>query len=203
MLFHLICPRQGTWDFVPHHQWIDDKEQLIETRTKSHRKLQNAYWYLHQKLQSKANVYYGDVYQLPIELGNFDVVMMGMILGHLRDPFQGIYSASRLCEKRIIITNQAHKKSERKRWFRKQKKVAPVAAFIPSADDAVNDAWWGLSTECIERMLGTVGFKVVETHYSEPKCLAPGRVGHEGCTTIVAERFAGKPVGVAAFAEAA
>ena len=91
---------------MPHYALQEDWDEIYEKQVKGQERLQNAYWYLHNRMNSKAKVHYGDVYKLPVELGIFDVVFMGMILGHLRDHFQAIYSASRLCRSRIVITNQ-------------------------------------------------------------------------------------------------
>src|SRR5712691_6886162 len=44
----------------------------------------NAYWLCHRLLDSKAEVYYGDIYNLPRELGQFDVAIVGSVLEHLR-----------------------------------------------------------------------------------------------------------------------
>src|SRR5215207_8575899 len=45
----------------------------------------NGYWMAHRLLGSKAKVYYGTVYDLPEALGQFDIVMVGMMLPHLKD----------------------------------------------------------------------------------------------------------------------
>lgn len=186
-------PSSTNWNLVPHFALEETKQDELAKRALAHKRLQNAYWYLHGKLNSTAKVHYGNVYELPVELGNFDIVFMGMILGHLRDPFQAIYSASRLCKNRMVITNQADSKTSS--WF-KQPKQIPMAMFMPSREDVIGAAWWALSTECIERMLGTIGFKVTETYESEPECLVKSRLGKESCVTIVAERFAGTSMGV-------
>jgi hypothetical protein len=35
--------------------------------------LKNSYWFSHAAFQSKAKVYYGDAYNLPATLGQFDI----------------------------------------------------------------------------------------------------------------------------------
>ena len=94
------------WDIVPHYDVQSDMDSYRGRCIASHARLKNAYWFTHKCLGSKARVYYGDIYDLPGDLGEFDVAMFGMILGHLRDPFQALYSASRLVKDTIIITNQ-------------------------------------------------------------------------------------------------
>ena len=174
---------------MPHYALQEDWDEIYEKQVKGQERLQNAYWYLHNRMNSKAKVHYGDVYKLPVELGIFDVVFMGMILGHLRDHFQAIYSASRLCRSRIVITNQSDAKT---RWWRKKKRP-PTARFMPAKDRVLRAGWWPLSIECISRMLGTLGFNVVETIGSQPKCLIESRLGTENCVTIVAERLPVNP----------
>ena len=94
------------WDVVPHWSIQNDLPAIREQHVKGAQRLKNAYWFTHKRLNSKARVYYGDIYDLPGGLGEFDVAVFGMILSHLRDPFQALYSASRLVRDTIIITNQ-------------------------------------------------------------------------------------------------
>jgi len=182
-------PDADSWNIVPNVRMQSTWEQFMEGKRDSHRQLQNAYWFAHQQLESHAKVYYGDVYNLPAELGCFDVAFLGMILGHLRDPFQALYSASRLCEKQIVVTNQEIKDS---RW----RKKTGQAFFMPTLENEVNDAWWALSNSCIEQMLGVLGFEVVRRVSSNPQCVVEGRLGEESCVSIVANRVEGEAVGV-------
>ncbi len=69
-------PSSNHWDLVPHFGLEENREQNRARRAVGHQRLQNAYWFLHQKLNSSARVYYGNVYDLSIELGNFDTVFM-------------------------------------------------------------------------------------------------------------------------------
>jgi 2-polyprenyl-3-methyl-5-hydroxy-6-metoxy-1,4-benzoquinol methylase len=99
--------QDGTqWDVVPHVSIQSDLDGIRRGNREIHQKLKNGYWFTHKRLGSKARVYYGDIYDLPGALGAFDVAIFGMILSHLRDPFQAIYSVSRLVKDTIIITNQ-------------------------------------------------------------------------------------------------
>src|SRR5215208_6836094 len=52
----------------------------------------NAYWLSHRLLSSKAEVYYGNVYQLPVDLGEFDIAIVGSVLEHLSDPITALAS---------------------------------------------------------------------------------------------------------------
>jgi SAM-dependent methyltransferase len=59
--------------------------------------IRNAYWYAHRAYGSRAKCYYGDVHNLPEELGEFDIVLVGAILCHLRDPLGALTSIARRC----------------------------------------------------------------------------------------------------------
>lgn len=174
------------WDIIPRIETQQNIEEAIATRRNAHRMLRNAYWYAHEKLGSKAKVYLGNVYDLPLELGEFDVVFFGMILGHLQNPFQALYSASRLCREAIIVTNQTVP-------ARRRQKNAPIAYFMPTADNGAVDCWWAMSDACIANMLDVLGFRTQKQIFSKPKCIVPGRQQVEVCTTTVTSRYAGAP----------
>ena len=63
------------WDFVPYpHARL---EEVFGPRRIVMQQLKNSYWFSHAALQSKAKVYYGDAYNLPAALGEFDIAVMG------------------------------------------------------------------------------------------------------------------------------
>jgi SAM-dependent methyltransferase len=166
----------GQWNVVPHFRAQDALQKTLDAIRRGHQRLKNAYWFCHRHLGSGAQAYYGDIYNLPVDLGHFDVALFGMILSHLRDPFQALYSASRLADA-VIVTNQV--------W----KSATPMMTFLPDpADSRELRAWWSFSDRCIERMLGTLGFEVEYVTSSEPRCLARGFEGHRRCTAFVARR---------------
>jgi len=112
----------GDWNFVPFvHPEFDSKGLVNELYTHI-TQIKNAYWYVHRILKSKAKVYYGDIYNIPDQLGQFDVVMFGMVLPHLRDPFLALQSAYRLSKKWVIITQQAMNMPE------------PIMLFMPDRE---------------------------------------------------------------------
>ncbi len=167
------------WDVVPHADIQKNLDSIRQNCSKSNQRLKNAYWFTHQRLGSKARAYYGDIYDLPGGLGEFDVAVFGMILSHLRDPFQALYSASRLVRDTIIVTNQMMDDTK------------PWGCFIPSRENGERMAWWGLSRGCIAQMLGILGFEVKKTTTSKPLCIVPGRTRPETCVSLVAQRVAG------------
>lgn len=182
-----------SWNVVPRAANQQKLDSDSRSREVCHSRLQNAYWFCHQRLNSRAKVHYGDVYQLPLELGNFDTVFLGMILPHLRDPFQAIYSASRLAVDTLIITNPGRKTGLIDRLFGRLYQ----AKFLPSKSNDLVDAWWALSSSCIERMLGTVGFEVVDRIPCKGVLRRNGRAHISRNLSIVSKRVRGQAEGIA------
>ncbi|HLX65095.1 MAG TPA: hypothetical protein VKX17_27750 [Planctomycetota bacterium] len=135
----------------------------------------NGYWFAHRLLGSKAIAYYGTVYNIPPEVGQFDVVVMGQILVHLRDPFAALASASARCGKTLIIIEALHNDP------------GPVAQFHPKAGvPAMDHSWWKLSAQLYREMLGILGFQISSITYSKHRCTANGK--DEELATIIANR---------------
>jgi hypothetical protein len=167
------------WNTVPFVNPAFDEKKLQDELSYHVNLIKNAYWYAHRALKSRAKAYYGDIYAIPEALGPFDVVMFGMVLPHLRDPFKALYSGARLSRDYVIVTQQAMEREE------------PVALFLPDPDkreDALT--WWVPSEGCIEQMLKVVGFEVVSRPRARHSC--PIRNHSEQCTTFVARRVHGR-----------
>jgi SAM-dependent methyltransferase len=168
----------GDWDCVPFVHPDFDSEKLVRDLKWHINRIKNAYWYAHRLLGSQAQAYYGDIYNFPAELGSFDVVVFGMVLPHLRDPFRALQSASRLSSEWVVITQQCLKRSE------------PVSFFQPDPEsraDAIT--WWMMSEGCIDHMLKVLGFKVVSLTRAMHDC--PIRKHAEECSTFIARRVVG------------
>ena len=57
------------------------------------RKLNNGFWYAHEKLGSKSKLVHATAASIPEEVGMFDVVTLGAVLLHLRDPIGALERA--------------------------------------------------------------------------------------------------------------
>ncbi len=114
--------------------------------------LRNAYWYAHRAYGSRAKCYYGDVYNLPDELGEFDIVLVGLILAHLRDPVSALTSITRRCRDKIVIMDDFIESSE------------PVMRFMGRPQPILNvnkyNTWWNLSLGLYDILLQILGFKL-------------------------------------------
>lgn len=116
----------------------------------------NAYWLCHRLLNSSARVYYGDVYDLPVELGQFDIAIVGSVLEHLSDPVSALASIARLVRETIVIVSPIIESEER------------IARFEGLSDHPENDfTWWTYSTGIYREVLKMLGFQIDRIAESE------------------------------------
>lgn len=169
-----LDPDQHEWEIVPFADPRFDRSAEI-ARMRAHvENRQRAYWLAHRLLGSRARAYYGTVYSLPDELGHFDVAMVGMLLGHLRDPLRALEQIAPKTDAMIVV-QAAPQTTEAYAFF-----MPDPATLQPP------NAWWATSDVCLERMLNIVGFEVTDRIRAEHAC--PARGDTEVCTTTLARR---------------
>jgi SAM-dependent methyltransferase len=140
-------------------------------------RLHNSYWLCHRLLKSMAKVFYGDVYALPIELGPFDVVMVGQIMIHLRDPILALTSIAGLCADTLIIAEGMLDTDD------------TIAKFHARASTGGPEwLWWQYSRGMWREILAILGFEVTAMLTDRYTCLHEYNIGESDITTIVARR---------------
>jgi SAM-dependent methyltransferase len=142
-------------------------------------RLKNSYWLAHRLLNSKNKVTYGDVYDLPEELGMFDVVVVGQILVHLRDPISALASIARRCRDTLVIVEGMIDSDE------------TTARFFARADRGPEWIWWQYSTSLYRELMQILGFEVVKIVNSEYLCSHEYAMGNVEVKTLVARRITG------------
>jgi len=205
-----IGPQQD-WDIVPFAQY-DYKSHSPEWR-KYIEGFKKAFWYAHAAYGSKAKAVYGSVYDVPGEIGEVDVATFGSILLHLRDPFQALYSGTRLVKDTVIVSDllpaQALRKSQRgfvanlralirERFSGNGDPHAlgdvPYMEFLPNFRTLEHkEVWWLLSPLAVINFLGVLGFE--ETSITYHTQVLNG--SEADLYTIVAHRTKGAPEAVA------
>ena len=122
-----------------------DRSQNSKEYTKGFHK---GYWYAHNYFKSSAKVCYGSVMNMPDWLGKFDVVLLGAILQHLRDPLGAIIQADSRVSDTLIIS-EAYYKSKK-----------PVLHFQanPEAKEPQFWTWWRMSPSFLVLSLKTLGY---------------------------------------------
>jgi SAM-dependent methyltransferase len=137
-----IVPFKGRlYSYDDHDAWV--------------RKWKNAYWLCHRLLNSKAKVYYGSIYELPQELGQFDIAIVGAVLEHLIDPVSALISISRLARERLVLVTPLIQTDEK------------IAHFEPSTDRPEEDfTWWTYSTGLYRELFKILGFAIEKISYA-------------------------------------
>ena len=109
----------------------------------------NAYWLSHRLLGSKAEVFYGNIYDLPAELGEFDIAIVGSVLEHLSDPVSALASVARLTRERIVLVTPLLDTDE------------PISRFEGRAAHPEADfTWWVYSLGVYREVFGMLGFVI-------------------------------------------
>ena len=109
----------------------------------------NAYWLCHRLLNSKAEVFYGNIFELPRELGEFDISIVGSVLEHLSDPITALSSIARLTKETMVVVTPLVETEE------------PIAEFKGRANNPENDfTWWHYSVGVYREVFGMLGFSI-------------------------------------------
>ena len=135
----------------------------------------NAYWLCHRLLNSKAEVYYGNVYDLPAELGQFDIAIVGSVLEHLSDQITALASISRLTKETMVIVSPLLQTEER------------IARFESLASNPDADfTWWTYSLGVYREVFAMLGFSIAKVSHAKYYYMYGDRL--EERSTLVAVR---------------
>ena len=140
-------------------RWEDEFNEIIDS-------VKRSYWFAYERIRSNAKVFYGDIYNLPEELGSFDVAVIGQILVHLSDPISAIGSVGRICSDTLVITERMLDTEQ------------PIMKLCADPDKGPDWARWHLSVGLYRSVLKMMGFgimKLSEATY-ESKHLGPNLI---------------------------
>jgi hypothetical protein len=115
----------------------------------SQKRTQNAYWLAHRAMNSRARVHYGSGYNIPSELGMFDIGVMTSVLLHNANPARIIGQVARLTTGTIIIADMFHDGANN---------LSPTIELYPTAENGQTTTWWRFSGGFFAQMLKIVGF---------------------------------------------
>jgi len=133
-------------------------QNVVAEARKPHNEIKNSYWFCHHAFASKARVHYGTAYELPRELGEFDVSVMACVLLHNKNPLRIIENCARLTRDEIIIVEPV----------RERQLAQSSAEFVPNGDEPWWDTWWGFTPRFFVNVLRSMGFNdATVTHHTQ------------------------------------
>jgi O-methyltransferase len=110
----------------------------------------NAWWYLHRTYGSAARLVHGDIYHLPDDLDQYDIVVLGSILLHCRDFAAALEQACRHARTTVVIAEPLRPDLDTGQR---------LVSFVPDMEDpAASVTWWGFSPGAIVALLWRLGF---------------------------------------------
>ena len=183
----VICydlSEKDDWDIIPWGGKIDTN--FFIQRKEAKRKVNNAFWFAHNLLQSQSKVIYGSVYDMPADIGPFDISFFGSILLHLRDPFLALQKAAFITKETIVVTDVVPPgfighydtiiskiKCNLKICLHKIKEffeINPII-FAPNLNNWQQTIWWYFSPKMISKFLKVLGFHNTSISYHYQKFL--------------------------------
>ena len=123
---------------------------MQETIDRNH----DAWWYLHRTLGSSAKFVQGNIYDMPADLGTFDVTVVGAILLHLREPWGALSQAAQRTTETMIVTEPLQDDLD--------PPESNIMRFSPSAEHHLTN-WWSIYPGAVVSMLERLGFGQTET----------------------------------------
>jgi SAM-dependent methyltransferase len=154
--FDLHDPRQQTFLPFKDNLYSRDPEAWAKKYGQEIEQWKNAYWLCHRLLNSNAEAFYGNIYELPAELGEFDVAIVGAVLEHLSDPISALASIARLTTETIIVATPLLETEDR------------IARFAGLAAQPENDfTWWIYSVGVYREVFGMLGFSIAQITHAE------------------------------------
>ena len=142
--------------------------------------VQRSWWWTKVEHQLRASVAYGSVYNLPEDLGEFDITVLGAVLLHLRDPFGAMMQVAARTNDTIVVTDLEPPRP----WSPTEMRFNPV--------EGDHSSWWVITPGAMGRMLSNVGFGeqtiTRHTQWHRPGHVASAEPIEMSMYTIVARR---------------
>lgn len=155
------------FQFLPH---VAPPDQVMFS------KMRNSYWCTHRAFNSKSELVLGEIYKMASCVPQCDVVIVGQILVHLRDPLAALEQAAKACKDTLIITEGSFESDQ------------PIASFLGRRGGG--PAWWHLSIPLYKEWLDILGFNLISTKKGFFRCNAMGHNHDSELWTMIARRRA-------------
>jgi SAM-dependent methyltransferase len=144
-------------DYVPFPASVLDR--FYGPRAHFMNRIKNSFWFTHAAHQSRAQMLYGNAYNLPDWLGLFDIAILGAVLLHCHSPLQIVEQCARRA-KTLVIADA----------FFPGLEGSPVCQLVPNRALEVHcDYWWRFSTDLFTQFLGIMDFSCRTSTYADER----------------------------------
>jgi O-methyltransferase len=134
-------------DLLPLAQF--DGNELRAGQVEFVSRVTNSWWLLHREHELSAKAIYGSIYDLPADIGQYDISIFGAILLHLRDPFLALQQVARRTDEAIVVVEPLA--------FEIDQSGHSLARWNPTQGRNPN-GWWNHSPGELIDMLKVLGF---------------------------------------------
>jgi SAM-dependent methyltransferase len=169
-------PLDHPWDVVPDARL--DLDAFVDEVRDGIEHVRNAYWFAHERVGSKARVYYGDIYNLPDALGHFDYAIICAVLLHVRDPLRVIEQCARLAEN-LVITDVHHPEVPHDK---------PCMCWFSTNEEPAAHVWWKFSPQLFVRFAEVLGYLDNTVSFHDQLYVADGPPRTGSLFTVVSKR---------------
>jgi hypothetical protein len=136
--------------------------------------MRNGFHLAHAAHKSNSQLITGDIYTMSEVAPRCDIVLVGQILVHLRDPLAALHEAAKLSADYLIVTEGSFESS------------TPSALFL--GRDGNEMTWWHYSVDLYRVWFDILGFELTSVTKAFYRCNAPGMSPQVMLWTFVARR---------------
>lgn len=156
-------PMSYLWDIVPFEGFdIEGWRKYFIRRIEG---VRNSFWYLHRDCGSQVKMLEADPYDLPADLGPFDIGLLASVLVHCRRPFDLLQSVAKRTRHTIIVT-ESYDASLGDR---------ALCQLQPHLGARQVDTWWQFTPTFFTSTLGVLGFTDAKVLFHTQKQPAENR----------------------------
>ena len=138
-----LMPFAGSRFVDDYPGWLAEQNAFVD-------RWKRGFWLIHKARNSRVKAHYGDVYAVSPDLGAFDIVIVGAVLEHLRDPFAALASIALRASDTLVINASTLPNEE------------PLAHFAGrAANRQQNYTWWVWSKGMYREALSILGFREI------------------------------------------
>jgi len=163
------------YDLSPKHSWDillapgQSASECDAEMEKGIEKINNGWHYSAERLGSRLKLAHGTIYDIPAELGDFDVITFGSVLLHTRDPIGAVQKAAKRAREAIIITDRVPTHLDVSK---------PLMEFMPRIGMEKpwgGWTWWWYTPEVMVNLLKIMGYTRLDLTMSKHLYAATGR----------------------------